>query len=302
MSLITALFIALSLFAIYYIAVLARGVRAARAAGENTRPTALGIGTGVLTDFLDNLGVGSFATTTSIFRSTNMVRDEKIPGTLNVGHTLPTITEAIAATALFRTAIDTGTLVEMIIAAVAGAWLGARVFGGWSRPKIQVGMGAALLAAVAIMLFRMLNGDPAGGDLIKLEGTTLFIGLVGQFILGMLMTLGIGLYAPCMILVSLLGMNVLAAFPIMMGSCAFLMPVASGNFIKLRSYDARASLGLLIGGIPGVLLSAYVIKSLPLTMLKWLVVVVVTYTAISMLVASRRERTESPDGAPMGAH
>jgi uncharacterized membrane protein YfcA len=118
----------------------------------------------------------------------------------------------------------------------------------------------------------------------------------------MLMTLGIGLYAPCMILVSMLGMNVLAAFPIMMGSCAFLMPVASGNFIKLRSYDAKASLGLLIGGIPGVLLSAYVIKSLPLTMLKWLVVVVVTYTAISMLIAARRERTESPDGAPMGAH
>jgi uncharacterized membrane protein YfcA len=302
MTLITALFIALALFGIYYVAVLTRGVRAARATGENTTPTPVGIGTGAITNFLDNLGVGSFATTTSIFRSTKMVRDEKIPGTLNVGHTLPTITEAIAATALFKTAIDTGTLVEMIIAAVAGAWVGARVFGGWSRPKIQAGMGMALLAAVAIMLFRMLNGDPAGGDLTKLEGTTLFIGLVGQFVLGMLMTLGIGLYAPCMILVSMLGMNVLAAFPIMMGSCAFLMPVASGNFIKLRSYDAKASLGLLIGGIPGVLLSAYVIKSLPLTMLKWLVVVVVTYTAISMLIASRRERTESPDGAPMGAH
>jgi uncharacterized membrane protein YfcA len=274
----------------------------ARADGQTTTPTPLGLFTGAITNFFDNLGVGSFATTTSIFRSTKMVPDEKIPGTLNVGHTIPTFVEAIAATALFKTAIDTGTLVEMIIAAVAGAWVGARVFGGWSRPKIQIGMGLALLAAVGIMLFRMLHGDPAGADLTKLTGAKLMIGLAGQFVLGMLMTLGIGLYAPCMILVSMLGMNITAAFPIMMGSCAFLMPVASGNFIKLKSYDARASLGLLIGGIPGVLLSAYVIKSLPLTALKWLVVVVVTYTAISMLVAARRERRNVADGAPGAAH
>jgi uncharacterized membrane protein YfcA len=153
------------------------------------------------------------------------------------------------------------------------------------------------------MLYRMLQGDPAGADLTKLTGTKLLIGLAGQFVLGMLMTLGIGLYAPCMILVSLLGMSVTAAFPIMMGSCAFLMPVASGNFIKLKAYDAKASMGLLIGGIPGVLLSAYVIKSLPLTALKWLVVVVVTYTAISMLLAARRERAmKTPEGVPAAAH
>jgi uncharacterized membrane protein YfcA len=165
-------------------------------------------------------------------------------------------------------------------------------------------MGLALLAAVGIMLFRMLNGDPPGGDLTKLEGTKLIIGLAGQFILGMLMTLGIGLYAPCMILVSMLGMNITAAFPIMMGSCAFLMPVASGNFIELKAYDAKASLGLLAGGIPGVLVSAYIVKSLPLTALKWLVVVVVSYTAISMLIAARRERVMkmTPDGGPTTAH
>ena len=164
-----------------------------------------------------------------------------------------------------------------------------------------VGMGICLLVAISIMLFRMVNGDPPGGDITKLEGTRLVIGLAGNFILGMLMTLGIGLYAPCMILISMLGMNITAAFPVMMGSCAFLMPVASGNFIKLKAYDARASMGLLLGGIPGVLLSAYVIKSLPLTALKWLVVVVVTYTAISMLVSAYKERTAAGN-APAGAH
>jgi uncharacterized membrane protein YfcA len=277
-------------------------VKVARAEGEVTTPTAAGIGTGAVTNFLDTLGIGSFATTTTIFRSTNMVRDEKMPGTLNVGHTLPTIVEAITLTALFRTAIDATTLVEMIVAAVAGAWLGARVFGGWPRQKIQVGMGVALLAAVGIMFFRQVYGDPAGGTLLRLDGSRLVFGLVGNFVLGMLMTIGIGLYAPCMILVSMLGMNPAAAFPIMMGSCAFLMPVASGNFIKLRSWDARASLGLLIGGIPGVLLAAYLVKSLPLSMLKWLVMAVVVYTAISMLLSARREKRTAAVVAPAPAH
>ncbi|HET9424160.1 MAG TPA: permease [Gemmatimonadaceae bacterium] len=302
MSLITALFVALALFGVYYVFVMSRGLRAARAEGETVTPTPLGVGTGTVTNFFDTLGIGSFATTTAIFRATRHVRDEKIPGTLNVGHTLPTITQAIVFTALFRTAIDTGTLVEMIIAAVAGAWVGARVFGGWPRQRIQVGMGLALLTAVGIMLFRQLMGDPPGGDLTKLEGTRLIIGLVGNFVLGMLMTLGIGLYAPCMILISMLGMNITAAFPVMMGSCAFLMPVASGNFIKLKAADLRASLGLLIGGIPGVLLAYYVVKSLPLDVLKWLVMAVVTYTAITLLLSARRERMNGSKGAPMAAH
>ena len=300
MSLITALFAALAVFGLYYAFIFYRGMRVASAEGQPIKPTPLGIFVGAITNFFDNFGVGSFATTTSIFRATNMVRDEKIPGTLNVGHTIPTFVEAIAATALFKTAIHTGTLVQMIAAAVAGAWLGAKVFGGWPRRNVQIGMGLALLAAVGIMLTRMLLKLP-DGDLTQLVGLKLIIALVVQFILGMLMTLGIGLYAPCMILVSMLGMNITAAFPIMMGSCAFLMPVASGNFIKLKSYDPRASMGLLLGGIPGVLISAYIVKSMNVEWLKWLVVVVVTYTSLSMLMTARRERMKA-GAAPAVAH
>jgi uncharacterized membrane protein YfcA len=300
MSLITALFAALAVFGLYYAFIFYRGIKVANAEGQPIKPTPLGLAIGAVTNFFDNFGVGSFATTTSIFRATNTVRDEKIPGTLNVGHTIPTFVEAIAATALFKTAIDTGTLVQMIIAAVAGAWLGAKVFGGWPRRNVQIGMGLALLAAVGIMLTRMLLKLP-DGDLTQLTGIKLIIGLLVQFVLGMLMTLGIGLYAPCMILVSMLGMNITAAFPIMMGSCAFLMPVASGNFIKLKSYDPRASMGLLIGGIPGVLISAYIVKSMNVDWLKWLVVVVVTYTSLSMLMTARRERLKA-GAAPVAAH
>ena len=111
----------------------------------------------------------------------------------------------------------------------------------------------------------------------------------GNFFLGALMSLGIGLYAPCMILVSLLGMSEATAFPIMMGSCAFLMPVGSLKFIKERAYGLRVALGLAIGGIPGVIIAATVVKSMDLTTVRWLVIVVVLYTALTMLYAAFTE-------------
>ena len=107
------------------------------------------------------------------------------------------------------------------------------------------------------------------------------------------MTLGIGLYGPCLIMISLMGMNPTTAFPIMMGSCAFLMPVASARFIRENGFDARATVGLLIGGIPAVLIAAYLVKSLPLTIVRWLVVVVVLYTAYGLLRTVFTERTAS---------
>jgi uncharacterized membrane protein YfcA len=298
MTIITALFIALGLFALYYFVVLAQGIKVARAAGEPITPTPIGMGIGFVTNFFDTLGIGSFATTTAFFRWFKQVRDEQIPGTLNVGHTPPTLVEAITLIALFRTAIDPITLVELIVAAVAGAWFGANLFSGWSRRKIQVGMGVALLGFVVLMFYRTVYGDPTGGAILKLTGPLLIAGVIGNFLLGVLMTLGIGLYAPCMILVSLLGMSPISAFPVMMGSCAFLMPVATRNFVKSRAFNLKACMGLMIGGVPGVLLAAYVVKSIPLYYLKWLVMAVVVYTAISLLLTARRERGTPAELAP----
>ena len=144
-------------------------------------------------------------------------------------------------------------------------------------------MGAALLCASTLLLYSIFSSPPSDGGTLALSGALLVIGVIGNFILGALMTLGIGLYAPCMILVSLLGMNPLAAFPIMMGSCAFLMPVGSAQFIRKGSYNLRAALGLAIGGIPAVLVAVYLVKSLPLAYVRWLVIIVVLYTAIMML-------------------
>jgi uncharacterized membrane protein YfcA len=207
---------------------------------------------GFVTNFFDTLGIGSFAPTTSIFKLKKMVPDEKIPGTLNVGHALPTVAQAFIFIAIVQ--VEMTTLIGMIAASIAGAWLGAGVVAGLPRRQVQMGMGVALLAAATFFAMTNLNVFPSGGDTLGLTGGMLVAGLVGNFLLGALMTLGIGLYAPCMILVALLGMNPTAAFPIMMGSCAFLMPIGSFRFIEKKSYDLKAAVGLAIGGVPAVLL------------------------------------------------
>jgi uncharacterized membrane protein YfcA len=257
-------------------------------------PTLIQYGIGFIANFFDTLGIGSFATTTAMFRASRTVDDRLIPGTLNVGHAIPTFVEALIYIAIVQ--VDLLTLVLLIVASMLGAWLGAGIVSGWSRRGVQFGMGLALLVAAALMVGTALKVLPGGGTALELTGVKLAIGLVGNFMLGALMTLGIGLYGPAMIMVSLLGMSPAAAFPIMMGSCAFLMPVGSAQFIRKSCYDLRASVGLAIGGVPGVLIAAYIVRSLPLDWVRWLVVVVVSYTAIMLIRASRASAS-----APVGA-
>src|SRR3954470_22916225 len=253
-------------------------------------PTLGEIGIGALTNFFDTLGIGSFATTTALFRFLRLVPDRIIPGTLNSGHTLPTVVQAFIYTTMVK--VDVLTLFSFILAAVLGAWLGAGIVAHWPRRRVQIGMGAALLGAAALMLMTQLNLFPGGGDALGVRGIKLLIGVSVNFLLGALMSLGIGLYAPCMILVSLLGMSERTAFPIMMGSCAFLMPVGSLRFIRERCYSLPSALGLALGGIPGVLIAAYIVKSLDLSTVRWLVIVVVVYTAVTLLVSASTEKTE----------
>ncbi len=287
----TLLFLALAVVTGWFLATWRSRVLSARAAGRPTDDppaTRLHAVVGFVMCFFDTLGIGNFATTTSLFKLRNSVRDEWIPGTLNVAYTLPTVAQALIYISIVR--VDFLTLVTLIAAAVAGAWLGAGVVARWPRAKVQVGMGFALLAAAAVMLMTQLQLVPVGGTALALRGTRLAAGLTGNFALGALMTLGIGLYAPCLILVSLLGMDPRAAFPVMMGSCAFLMPVAGMRFIREGSYSLSASVVLGLAGIPAVLIAAYIVKQLPLEYVRWLVVVVVVYTAVTMLRSAFVER------------
>ena len=283
-----ALFGALALATVYFIVVVTRALRGRASKGESLRtPLPVSI-TSFVANFFDTLGIGSFAPTTTVFRYWRMVADERIPGTLNIGYTLPTIAEAFIFTKLVP--VDTMTLVLMIGAAMLGAWLGAGVVASWPRRWVQIGMGLSLIGFAVILVVRQVNLTP-GGALLQLTGGRLVIGIAANFMLGALMTLGIGLYAPCLILISLLGMNPTAAFPIMMGSCAFLMPFATARFVRTPTcYDPKAIVGMLIAGIPAVLIAAFIVKQLPLYWVQWLVVIVVAYTALSLLQAARRER------------
>ncbi len=281
------LFLGLAVALVIYIVTVVRGGLVA--------PTALQTGLGFVTAFFDTLGIGSFATTTAVFKLKAMVPVQLIPGTLNVGHTMATIAQAFIYTQIVP--VESTTLVLMIVAACAGSWIGAGVVLHWPKRKIQIGMGLALFGAAGLMFMTQLNLFPGGGDTLGLAGARLAAGLAGNFVLGILMMLGIGLYAPCMILVSLLGMNPTAAFPIMMGSCAFLMPISSTKFVASGSYHKQASIGLAIGGLPAVLIAAYVVRSLSLTAVRWLVIAVVVYTSINMLATAEAAKA-SPAPEP----
>src|SRR4030095_14366190 len=258
------LFVGLALMLVVYVVAVVRG--------GLVRPAPFSVGLGFVTAFFDTLGIGSFATTTAVFRLRAMVPVKLIPGTLNVGHTLSTITQAFIFTRIVP--VDSTTLVLMIAAACAGSWLGVGVVVHWPRRRIQIGMGIALAVAAALMAMTALKAEPAGGGAFGLAGARLAIGLAGNFVLGVLMMLGIGLYAPCMILVSLLGMHPTAAFPIMMGSCAFLMPVSTIRFIGTGTYHKQAAISLALGGVPAALLAALVFSKLPINAVRWLVVAV----------------------------
>ena len=324
---------------------------------EPGRPNAEGVAVGFFANFFDALGIGSFATTTTYWRLRKLVKDELIPGSLNVGHCLPTITQAFIGLVLFRNAVDSVTLVLMIAAAVAGAWSGAGIVSRMPRRAIQVGMGIALLVAAVFLCAKLIHLMPSGaltvkvdetplrsepmtsapvltrlkagtrlelveagrewckasvpggaegyvqgsaveGNVLGVSGWLLALGLVGSYFLGAIMPLGIGYYAPCMVLIALLGMNAKAAFPIMMGACAFLMPVASMQFVRKNRYSFRAAIGLAVGGVIGSALALIVVKELPLYWVMWLVTFVVVYTGISLLRTAARE---GKTGMPVAA-
>lgn len=261
-------------------------------AGAPRKPGLIQTATGFVTNFFDTLGVGSFAPTTSVFKLFRLVPDEKIPGTLNTGHALPTVAQALIFIAAVT--VDPLTLITLVAAAVLGAFVGSGIVARLPRRAIQVGMGVALLCAAALFVLGNVGAIPAGGESTGLSGPLLYAAILGNFLLGALMTLGVGLYAPCLIMLSLMGMNPIAAFPIMMGSCAFLMPVAGLRFISARSYDAGAAIGLALGGVPGVLIAAFIVKRLPLEWLRWLVVVVVLYAAYTMLRSASSPASPTP--------
>lgn len=274
------IWLSLALLTIWYSTILIQDFLKHKNNLENVSWVKTGI-IGFVVNFFDVLGIGAFAPQTALLKFTKQTEDRLLPGTLNVANTIPVLIQAL----IFITVIEVEpvTLILMLLSAAAGAILGAGIVSKMSEKKIRLTMGFALLITAGFMFAGKMHWIEGGGTAIGLYNGKLAIAVIVNFILGALMTAGIGLYAPCMALVFALGLSPQVAFPIMMGSCAFLMPPASVKFIKEGAYNRKAAVGMAIPSIIAVLIAALIVKSLPLNTLRWLVIVVILYTSAVML-------------------
>ena len=284
---ITVLLAALAALGITFTIVLL-GTAAKR---KETKPNVEAIGLGAVTNFFDTLGIGSFATTTAWIKFRHMVPDSFIPATLNAGHALPTIVQSAIYLVILGVHVDPVLLAACIAAAVLGSLIGVPLVVRASVRLVQGIVGVALLIAAALYAMSNLELFPIGGTASALPPAQMTIAISVHFLLGALMAFGIGLYAPSLILLSLLGLDPRLAFPIMMSACAFLMPTTGFSFMKSKRIDMRMVIGISLGGVPAVLLAAFVVKEMPIVWLRWGVVVVVLYAAFLLLRSAFRGST-----------
>jgi len=276
---VNAIWVILVLFAIWFIYVLGADIIKHKNNLEKVSWIKTGI-IGFVVNFFDVLGIGAFAPQTALLKFTKQTSDKLIPGTMNVANTLPVLIQAIIFIQVVE--VEPITLIVMFLTAMGGAILGADIIGKLSERNIRLTISVALLITAGFMFANKMQWIHGEGVAIGIHGWKLVIAGVVNFILGAMMTAGVGLYAPCMALVYLLGLSPQVAFPIMMGSCAFLMPPASYKFIKSGAYNKKAALGMAIPSILAVLIAAFIIKSMPLDTLRWLVLIIIVYTSVSM--------------------
>lgn len=267
-------------------------VVAARRVAAAREGAGMGLAIGLVTNFFDTLGIGSFAPTTAALKLLRLAPDELIPGTLVVGLAIGSILESLIF--ISTVAVAPRLLAAMVLAAAVGAWFGAGVVVRLPRRAIQAGMGVALLVAGAVFAAVNLGLLPGGGEALDLVGWKFPFAVGASLVLGALMTIGIGMYAPTMIMLALMGLHPLAAFPVMMGACALLQPVAGVRFVRSGWLAWGPALGLSLGACVGVPLAAFVVKSLPLETLRWLVVAVVLYAAAAMLRSALAAVSRAP--------
>ena len=241
---------------------------------------------GFITNFFDTLGIGSFAPLTASLRGLKQIQDKHLPGTLNVSVTIPVMIEALAFITIIE--VEKFTLIFMVLAAMIGSLFGAGIISKLPESIIKRILGFALLATAFLMTSGQMGWIKSlgVGSAIGLEGFKLVFAVIVNLALGGLQASGLGMYAPSMALVYLLGLSPQVAFPIMMASSAFALPSASIRYVKEKTYNRKAALAITLAGVVGVLIAAYIVKSLPIYYLTWLVIIVIFYTSITLLISS----------------
>lgn len=242
---------------------------------------------GGISYFFNTLGIGSFATSTAMLRFFKQIKDKNLPGTLNVTCVLPETLAAFIFISIIK--VDPMTIVCMVAATCLGAWLGASIVHKMNERMICFVMSIALFLAACLLLLKQFDLIPTNyAGSISLTGVKLIIAAIGSVFIGILSAMGIGTYAPFLALSLTLGLGARAVFPIMMSATALGGGFAGIKFIKNGNYDRKATLAMVIVSLFGVVIAAYVVKSLPLHILTWVVIGVIYYTSLSLFLKSQK--------------
>jgi len=278
---LTALLIPLALAVLLYALMLVRAALASRAV-----PRLEAVALGAITNFFDTLGVGSFAPTMAWFKFRGLVPDRLIPSTMLVGHTLPAVAQAIIFLVLLGVLVDPALLFGCVLALLMGGLLGVSLVIRAKVWVVQLVVGIALIIAAIMYALTNLHLMPGGGTATRLPLPLMAIAIAANFLFGILLNFGIGNYAPTLVMLSLMGMDPRLSFPIMAAGAALTATGASLRYISIGAIDLRIATGIALGGIPAVLVAAFIVKNMSLELLRWLVVCVVLYAAVVMLKAA----------------
>ena len=282
-----ALLIPLSLAMLLFAVVFIRAVLAKKA-----RPTAELVGLGAVVNFFDTLGIGSFAPTTAWLKFRKLVPDRLLPQTMLAGLTPPSLMQAFIFLILLGVMVDPVLLVGCVIALLMGGLLGVPLVTRCRVWIVQAVVAVALLVAAIMYTLTNLQLMPGGGTASSLPLELMVVAIAANFIFGILINFGVGNYAPTLVMLSLMGMDPRLCFPIMAGGAGLTGAAASIRHIQIGEIDMRIVLSLAIGGIPAVLVAAFLVKEMPLEMLRWLVIVVVLYASAVMARAAARGRRD----------
>ena len=285
------------------LAILAFLVILARAAiAKGTVPSVEALGLGAIVSFFDTLGIGSFAPSTAWIKFRKLVPDRLIPPTLVVGLGPPAMAESIIFLILLGVKVDAVLLFGSAIAVLLGGLVGAPLVARARVWIVQLVVAIGLLLAATAYAMTNLHLMPGGGTAAGLSPVLTVVAIVASFGFGILLNFGVGNYAPTLVMLSLMGMDPRLCFPVMASGAALRSAGAGIRHIQFGQMDLRIVIGLAIGGIPAVLVAAFIVKEMDVEVLRWLVLVVVLYAAVIMVRAAmlgRREHKAEPATGPV---
>ena len=282
-----ALLVPLCLAIIFFAFVLARSAFETRA-----WPPLETVALGAVVSFFDTLGIGSFAPTAAWLKFRRLVPDKLLPPTMLVGLTPPAMTESIIFLILLGVMVDPVLLFGSAIAVLLGGLVGAPLVARARVWIVQLVVAIGLILAAAAYAMTNLHLFPGGGTAAGLSPSLTVAAIAASFGFGVLLNFGVGNYAPTLVMLSLMGMDPRLCFPIMAGGAALMGAGAGARHIQMGTTDLKTVVGLALGGIPAVFVAAFIVKTMPIETLRWLVIVVVLYAAAVMLRASLLGRRE----------